>query len=490
MNDLSRNELLSAYVDGELTAAEQAKVERLLASDPAARQLVDELRALSATLQSLPQEKLGEDLTGAVLQAAGRRMITEGEPEEAAAVPLAREVFQRFLSRRTLGWLAVTAAIAVAIWINEQWQKPKLGPAANRGELARVDETIERKPPLLAEAPKTPATPEPPAAGPAVPSSAAEPSVPAAKPAEGAARQPDKIAPLFDRRLANGKEKALAKDRLDAAGAASEGSKQRLAGTGEQKAGEGPSPPAKEPPVPGHDQAKKAATLPKAKSAPAIASPPAVLVVRCSVTPAAMRQKALDKLLAANGVVAYRQPSDRSPAMVAATPGQQSAEKKSQKDGEYGGSGASPTPEGGVVDRVYVEATPAQLKTVLSGLADQPGDFVAVSAEPVEGRLAESIIGQYAAAGGRAAAGLTRGKAVAGRSKKAAAKPEQGDFFTAPAEKASSPPTAPAGGQQQQVPQRVRRQAAPSPVPQRVLFVLQIGGQQPPAAAKRAADKN
>ncbi len=31
------DELLSAYLDGELSPAEQAEVERLLASDPAAR---------------------------------------------------------------------------------------------------------------------------------------------------------------------------------------------------------------------------------------------------------------------------------------------------------------------------------------------------------------------------------------------------------------------------------------------------------------------
>ena len=78
MNDLPQNELLSAYLDGELTAAEQAEMERLLAANPAARQLLDELRALSATLQALPQEKLGEDLSRQVLRVAERRMLTEG----------------------------------------------------------------------------------------------------------------------------------------------------------------------------------------------------------------------------------------------------------------------------------------------------------------------------------------------------------------------------------------------------------------------------
>ena len=56
MNDLPQNELFSAYLDGELTAAEQAEVERVLAASPDARQLLEELRALSATLQALPQQ--------------------------------------------------------------------------------------------------------------------------------------------------------------------------------------------------------------------------------------------------------------------------------------------------------------------------------------------------------------------------------------------------------------------------------------------------
>ena len=45
MNDMPENELFSAYLDGELTAAEQAAVEQLLAQAAAARQLMDELRA-------------------------------------------------------------------------------------------------------------------------------------------------------------------------------------------------------------------------------------------------------------------------------------------------------------------------------------------------------------------------------------------------------------------------------------------------------------
>lgn len=72
MND----ELLSAYVDGELSDTELAAVEARLRDDPRARELVAELRGVSETLRSLPRHKLGADLREAVLQQA----VTHREP--------------------------------------------------------------------------------------------------------------------------------------------------------------------------------------------------------------------------------------------------------------------------------------------------------------------------------------------------------------------------------------------------------------------------
>ena len=89
MNDVPENELLGAYLDGELTAVEQARVERMLAADPAARQLLDESAPLSATLQDLPQQTLGEDLGDRVLQLAERRILTESQLPAEPVRPIA-----------------------------------------------------------------------------------------------------------------------------------------------------------------------------------------------------------------------------------------------------------------------------------------------------------------------------------------------------------------------------------------------------------------
>ena len=198
MDKVPESELLSAYLDGELTAAEQARVEQLLAADPAARRWVDEMRALSNTLQSLPQEKVGEDLGPRVLRMVERRMLTDAPPAEPApqpaepAQPLWRETLRGMLSRRALVWSGLAVAIAVMMMIFSPGEKKQV---AQDGKVAR--------PPAAApgeadEAKTAPANTTPPELRPAAPASAtsaelrlapptavAAPAKPAAKPDSG-----------------------------------------------------------------------------------------------------------------------------------------------------------------------------------------------------------------------------------------------------------------------------------------------------------------
>ena len=139
MNDVSDTELFSAYLDGELTADEQVRVEQMLATSPEARQLLEELRALGGTLQGLPQEKLDEDLSARVLEIAERRMLlpddcrrhkpSAGRAAEALQPPDAdsigwlgipwREISWRgMFSTRALVWSAVVVATAIIISFN------------------------------------------------------------------------------------------------------------------------------------------------------------------------------------------------------------------------------------------------------------------------------------------------------------------------------------------------------------------------------------
>ena len=82
MTNLEREELLSAYLDGEVTADERARVERWLAESSELRQLRDELVAMRAEIQSLPRQTLGHDLAAA--RRGGRRAAREtaGTPSD------------------------------------------------------------------------------------------------------------------------------------------------------------------------------------------------------------------------------------------------------------------------------------------------------------------------------------------------------------------------------------------------------------------------
>ncbi|MDF0556862.1 zf-HC2 domain-containing protein [Kamptonema sp. UHCC 0994] len=71
-----RFELLSAYLDGEVTAAERRQVEEWLAADPSVRGLYDRLISLRHGLQEMPVpvvQQPAQDLANLVFQQVDRR---------------------------------------------------------------------------------------------------------------------------------------------------------------------------------------------------------------------------------------------------------------------------------------------------------------------------------------------------------------------------------------------------------------------------------
>ena len=98
-NDEFDDELLSAYVDDELTAEERATVEERLRCDPEAARLVEELRVLSKSLQAMPRE---DGLIGAVRKCLGEA-LREGAPtlgQVAAQLGVSARTLQRQLHDR------------------------------------------------------------------------------------------------------------------------------------------------------------------------------------------------------------------------------------------------------------------------------------------------------------------------------------------------------------------------------------------------------
>src|ERR1700755_3209992 len=62
------DELLSAYLDDELSPEERAAVEARLASDPDAQQLLHQLRSVSQSVQATPQVPAARDFRAEILR--------------------------------------------------------------------------------------------------------------------------------------------------------------------------------------------------------------------------------------------------------------------------------------------------------------------------------------------------------------------------------------------------------------------------------------
>ncbi|MEX2112118.1 MAG: zf-HC2 domain-containing protein [Pirellulales bacterium] len=177
MDSHQREELLSAYVDNELSAEDRARVERWLAEDAEYRRLHEELLSLRNELQALPRHKLPSDLAATVVRRAEQQVL-RGKPAERSvglAPPRASvaEWWSRGRSGRMFFWpaLAVAAALLVALFntqvddrdvalddsslkdsylkdnnLKYSASKPGHEPAAGELELGAADEPTEGAP--------------------------------------------------------------------------------------------------------------------------------------------------------------------------------------------------------------------------------------------------------------------------------------------------------------------------------------------------------
>jgi anti-sigma factor RsiW len=115
-------ELLSGYLDGELTPAERAVVEQLLAKDAKAGELLADLRGIRADLQQVPKVQLPEQFANEVLRSAERLMLLgppELTPSAQAEIDSAQSELAPRAARRHLwsspAWFITGAAVAVLL---------------------------------------------------------------------------------------------------------------------------------------------------------------------------------------------------------------------------------------------------------------------------------------------------------------------------------------------------------------------------------------
>lgn len=163
MENIPDDELISAYLDGELTGQDLARAEQLLASQPDSRQMLEELTALRASLKSLPQHKLGPDFAESVLRRAEREMLQPGVTGVSAAeaggpaLPDPAATWKAevppilSMSRwtRPLIWSALATAAAIAVMMFSPPDAPNkvaMGPApqANGQQDAVAQNGVQR----------------------------------------------------------------------------------------------------------------------------------------------------------------------------------------------------------------------------------------------------------------------------------------------------------------------------------------------------------
>lgn len=144
-------ELLSGFLDGELTAGELRELELAMSADVTLGLKLEQLRQLGSDLRSIPKRKLGEDFANRVVAAARQQALSGGAAgvEYVSRVP-AIQVDARRGNRLAVGLLAALAAsllfsVFVSNWFPEAIVKtkteelavdPPVSPEANSAELS------------------------------------------------------------------------------------------------------------------------------------------------------------------------------------------------------------------------------------------------------------------------------------------------------------------------------------------------------------------
>jgi hypothetical protein len=155
MNDDSQrefdDELLSAYLDDELSPQERARVESRLATDPASRQTLEQLRNVSQAVRELPREVVGRELRESVLRraeaakqagktAAAASTISKIDAPNGSPAGLGDAMPKLTIGRTPRGWVWASLAVAAALLI--MVFQPGGEREAEISDLARRDDRL------------------------------------------------------------------------------------------------------------------------------------------------------------------------------------------------------------------------------------------------------------------------------------------------------------------------------------------------------------
>lgn len=156
MNEPFSDELLSAYLDGELLGEERERVEEWLAASADHRRLLDDLKAIRRELQALPRQTLDAGFADRVLVAIHQRTgEPNGPPTDSEAAPPSAEQVSSIaaepvnLPKKDLGmpawrWFAAGVAATLLAMIAGINAAPQT--MTQIGKVAQVRQSIEPGP--------------------------------------------------------------------------------------------------------------------------------------------------------------------------------------------------------------------------------------------------------------------------------------------------------------------------------------------------------
>lgn len=164
MIEPEREELLSAYLDDEVSSEERALVEHWLAESSELRQLRDEFQAMRTDLQALPRRNVGHDLAATVIRRSISVADADSSSRSAPAVELrsagesglghlVAEWWQRGSHGRRFLWPVLAVAAALAILVFDARQRPEEFEVAKAPDVAPATAESQEQAPFGASAP-------------------------------------------------------------------------------------------------------------------------------------------------------------------------------------------------------------------------------------------------------------------------------------------------------------------------------------------------
>jgi hypothetical protein len=397
------DELLSAYLDDELSPVERAAVESRLSNDPTAQQTLHQLRSVSQSIQRLPLESVGADVREKILDriqglesSVQPKAAADGQPSPGGGELPKITIFN---SRRSWIWASLAVAAGLMImFLSPSEEKNKQLPAIAKNDTAdarkrRLEESTpsatrgpseeffarnmtlpdaDKPAPPTARTPAVPSVP-PPAPAP-VSVATAVPAPPAVK-LEERSQAADKQTTSDE--LATRPMTPAAKVPPQTTLTTSGGGAERKALGGAMAVGRSAAAGA---PVAGYGGESKGAPLGSAASAIAaresLTAADSLVVVHVLAKPTAIQNRAFDKLLISNGISLEAETVGNEVADAAKVSPALESESAARQFGNM--KAAQHTDE---VDMVLVDAPESAVKSCLADLQKDADNYASVEVE-------------------------------------------------------------------------------------------------------------